>query len=290
MTNHQNGNYNEFFKIFSKPIITTLSEGLDASICKNIECAFENFSIIEDAEALKEDKAIYKIDFVSINKQGHLAMLIPEEFWATVSDILTGGKGKDAYKGSLSELETNSVKKIMTDLFKNIESEFKLAFTNDLIFSSESEIILKESENYFINTEDAFFDFDIKANIKLNDEMEFEIDLLFSKVIIEHLMEELGFSNSGVRKVQRNNIDLNCLADVGINITAELGHAQVPIKYAMELVSGSIVELDTQNNADIKIYANGVEFAYAQVVAIEDYFGLKITKIISPKERLNAIK
>lgn len=80
-----------------------------------------------------------------------------------------------------------------------------------------------------------------------------------------------------------SNID--CLSDVDINIVAQLGKAQVPMKYALELNEGSIIELDTLNEADIKVYANGVEFAHAQVVALEENFGLRITKIISPEQR-----
>ena len=51
------------------------------------------------------------------------------------------------------------------------------------------------------------------------------------------------------------------------------------------LVSGSIIELDTYDNADIKVFANGLEVAKAQVVVVDDHFGIKITKLISPEER-----
>lgn len=79
--------------------------------------------------------------------------------------------------------------------------------------------------------------------------------------------------------------NIHYLSDVDINIIAELGKTQVPIKYALELNEGSIIELDTLNEADIKVYANGVEFAHAQVVALEENFGLRITKIISSEQR-----
>lgn len=78
---------------------------------------------------------------------------------------------------------------------------------------------------------------------------------------------------------------LEGLSDVDISIIAQLGKTQVPMKYALELDEGSIIELETLNESDIKVYANGVEFAHAQVVALEDNFGLKITKIISPELR-----
>ena len=101
-------------------------------------------------------------------------------------------------------------------------------------------------------------------------------------------MDDLGLyrSNSAAKKESISKMDIDRLADVKINITAELGRARVPIKYALELVRGSLIELDTLNNADIKVFANGIEFARAQIVAVEEDFGLKITQVISPEERL----
>jgi flagellar motor switch protein FliN/FliY len=55
------------------------------------------------------------------------------------------------------------------------------------------------------------------------------------------------------------------------------------------LTKGSILELDTYENSDIKVYANGLEVARAQVVVVDEHFGIKITKIISPEERFNDI-
>lgn len=98
-------------------------------------------------------------------------------------------------------------------------------------------------------------------------------------------MVESNFTQTSDEIENENVSNIERLADVDINIIAELGKAQVPMKYALELSEGSIIELDTLNDSDIKVYANGVEFALAQVVALEDNFGLKITKIISPEER-----
>ena len=105
------------------------------------------------------------------------------------------------------------------------------------------------------------------------------------------MMKDLGVTkiNSQTKKIGSSSLDVTRLADVKINITAELGRTRVPIKYALELVRGSLVELDVLNGSDIKVFANDIEFAYAQVVAVEDNFGLKITKIIAPEERLDSI-
>ena len=291
MNNENQASFNEFFKVFSESVVATLLKNLDKDICTKIECTFDSFVISKDTEVLKEQRVIYKMDYAVGSRQGNVALLIPEELISGVSDILTGGSGKDVYKGSLSEIETNSISRILTKIFKDLEFKFKQAYEKNLVFSASSNLLLKEMKDYELNSGGVMFDFVAEMTLSLNENDAFKLTLLLNKHIVELLMEDLGFTGSSAtpRKKERSNIDINCLADIKINITAELGRAQVPIKYALELVQDSIVELDTQNNADIKVFANGIEFAYAQIVAIEDTFGLKITKIISPEERMGCI-
>lgn len=292
MNNQKQEIYAEFFQVFARSITKTLAKNLDSDICKKVTFKFNAFTNIKDAEELKMDNVLYKIDYATGKRQGNVTVLIPEVLLANISDILTGGDGKDSYKGSLSEIETNSVAQIFTKTFKELESNFKQAYSEDLVFSANSQILLKEMTDYEINSGGIYFDLAADCSLTLNEGEEYKITILLIQSSMEQLMNDLGFSesNSGKRKTERTNIDLSCISDIKINITAELGRAQVPIKYALELVGGSVVELDTQNNADIKVFANGVEFAYAQVVAIEENFGLKITKIISPEERMGVIK
>lgn len=278
----------DFFEVFVDSIVKTLSQSLDTDICTNIQFPFVGASAILDVEDLKDTNVIYKLDYATGNRQGALAVLIPEELIASISDILTGGNGNGAYKGALSEIETNSISKILEKVFKNVENDFKKYYEHDLVFSANATFILKEMPEYAVNTETSAFDFVLKANLSLSEDKKFDIKILMSSSVLDSLMADIGLdgenSVADIKKVTSLSVDN--LSDIKINITAELGRARVPIKYALELVRDSMVELDTINNSDIKVFANGVEFAYAQIVAIEDSFGLKITKIISPKERM----
>lgn len=282
---------NSFFQFFPDSINKTLSKNLDTEICTKIQFTVMSSSKTKDVENLKENNAIYRLDYTTGNRQGVLAVLVPEELIADISDILTGGNGKDAYKGSLSEIETNSSLKILEKIFKTIESDFKKNYEHDLVFSANPELLLKEMPNYEINSEDYSFDLLISNTLSLNEDKKYNISLLLHTHIVEKLIDDLGLSKPGTSAKKTNilPLDVNRLSDVKINITAELGRTRVPIKYALELVRGSLVELDTLNNSDIKVFANGVEFAHAQIVAVEDNFGLKITKILSPEERLEYI-
>lgn len=292
MTNFSKEAFEEFFKPFFKSIKTTLSRHLDEDTCDAIEMKLDDFVEVRNADDAKEDSLIYKIDYVVGQKQGKVAILVQEDLIAAISDILTGGEGTDAYKGMLSEIETNSVSKIVTEIFPDLETAFFNAFDDNLVFGTTFSTTLKEQPAYSSILEGCGFNLVFNCSLALNQNSSYKVKLLFNSTFLEALIKGMGYSENGTitRKKERTNIDIDCLADININITAELGHTQVPIKYALELTTGSVVELDTQNNADIKIFANGLEFAYAQIVAVDEYFGIKITKIISPEERLEELK
>lgn len=281
----------DFFQVFVDSINKTLSKTLDTDICTKIQFKMATANKARDIENLSENNAIYKLDYATGSRQGALAILIPEVLIAAISDILTGGNGDAPYKGSISEIETNSISKILETIFKHLESDFKKHYEHDLAFSANSVFLLKEMPEYTIDSENSSFDFLISNTLSLTEEKEYTINLLLSESIMESLMGDLGLADGDSVQTKANNSSLNVnnLADVKISITAELGRTRVPIKYALELVKGSMIELDTVNNSDIKVFANGVEFARAQVVAVEENFGLKITKIIPPEERLENI-
>lgn len=292
MTNNPQPNYiNNFFQGFINAAGEVLAKNLDSEIFNKIEFLVKSSTKIKDVESLRKDHALYKIDYATASRQGTLMLVLPEELIANIADTIMGGTGKGSYSGSLSELETNSILKLIEKIFKYIESYFKSLYNQDLVFSVSPLLLLKEMPNYETIPDELSFDFLVSNSLSLNDDNEFEIDFALHLSTLESLMNDLGVSKSCAPPKKQNFSPLSVanLSDIQINITAELGRAQVPIKYAMELSRGSLVELDTQNNSDIKVFANGVEFAYAQLVAVEDNFGLKITRVMSPEERLEHI-
>ncbi len=82
------------------------------------------------------------------------------------------------------------------------------------------------------------------------------------------------------------NQNLNLVMDVSLGLTVELGKAELPIKNVLELTRGSIIELDKVAGEPVELYANGKLIAKGEVVVIEDNFGLRITSIVSPEQRL----
>ena len=85
------------------------------------------------------------------------------------------------------------------------------------------------------------------------------------------------------------NKNLDILMDVKLQMTVELGRAELPIKKVLELTRGSIVELEKVAGEPVELYANGKLVAHGEVVVIQDNFGLRITNITSPEERLKGV-
>lgn len=90
--------------------------------------------------------------------------------------------------------------------------------------------------------------------------------------------------SSNVYGESGRNLDL--LMDVKLKLTVELGRAELSIKKVLELTRGSIVELEKVAGEPVELFANGKLIAKGEVVVIEDNFGLRITNIVSPDNRI----
>ena len=85
------------------------------------------------------------------------------------------------------------------------------------------------------------------------------------------------------------NKNLELLMDIKLELTVELGRCQLPVKKVLELTRGSIIELDKVAGESVELYANGKHVANGEVVVIEDNFGLRITSIPDPEERIKSL-
>lgn len=85
------------------------------------------------------------------------------------------------------------------------------------------------------------------------------------------------------------NKNLEILMDIKLQLTVELGRTELPIKKVLELTRGSIIELEKVAGEPVELYANGKLVACGEVVVIEDNFGLRITSITEPEDRLKGL-
>ena len=85
-----------------------------------------------------------------------------------------------------------------------------------------------------------------------------------------------------------SNIDL--IIDVPLEVSVLLGRTKKSIKDILNLGVGSLIELDKLADEPVEILVNGKMIAYGEVVVVDENFGVRITSIVSGKERLNSLK
>jgi flagellar motor switch protein FliN/FliY len=84
-----------------------------------------------------------------------------------------------------------------------------------------------------------------------------------------------------------NNLDL--ILDIPVQLTVELGRTKIAIRNLLQLAQGSVVELDGLAGQPMDVLVNGCLIAQGEVVVVNDKFGIRLTDIISPAERLRRI-
>jgi flagellar motor switch protein FliN len=83
--------------------------------------------------------------------------------------------------------------------------------------------------------------------------------------------------------------NVNMLLDVELEIRVEIDRKTVLVSDLLKLGKGSIVELEKSAGEPLDIYVNGRKFAEGEVVVIDDKFGIRITQLISPKDRVQSL-
>lgn len=279
----------KFFERFSNSTIKSLNNTLDREIYKKIEFETTSYEDITDKNSLKENNAIYKCDYTKATKEHSLAVLLPEELIAFISDILMGGTGENTYKGSLSELEINAAFNLIKTIFTNITTVYNKLCEKEIEFSSKPLLLTKSSAKYdqLFNSSD--LDFLVNYTLTINNTQEFKLKLLLDSKELKQTLSRLNGlfqTDAPIRHKILDSMNIDAISDLQVDLTAELGIAEIPMKCALELTKGSMIELDTFVDSNIKVFAEGIEIAEAQVVVIGENLGLRIIKLIPPEERV----
>jgi flagellar motor switch protein FliN/FliY len=93
-------------------------------------------------------------------------------------------------------------------------------------------------------------------------------------------------SNSGNAGMMN---ELDMILDIPVQITVELGRTKITIKNLLQLAHGSVVELDAMAGEPMDVMVNGTLIAQGEVVVVNDKFGIRLTDIITPSERMRKL-
>ena len=95
------------------------------------------------------------------------------------------------------------------------------------------------------------------------------------------------FAGGDIKTGTHNDIDF--ILDIPVQLTVELGRTKIAIKNLLQLAQGSVVELDGLAGEPMDVLVNGCLIAQGEVVVVNDKFGIRLTDIITPSERIRKL-
>ena len=101
-----------------------------------------------------------------------------------------------------------------------------------------------------------------------------------------------GFENLQDDAVVASDDELNLevILDVPVDISMEIGRTKISIRNLLKLNQGSVIELDRLAGEPMDVLVNGTLIAHGEVVVVNDKFGIRLTDVISPVERIKKLK
>lgn len=88
---------------------------------------------------------------------------------------------------------------------------------------------------------------------------------------------------------EKANHGLELILDIPVQLTVELGRTKISIRNLLQLAHGSVVELDALAGEPMDVLVNGTLIAQGEVVVVNEKFGIRLTDIITPQERLRKL-
>jgi len=86
------------------------------------------------------------------------------------------------------------------------------------------------------------------------------------------------------------DVNLDLILDVPVNLSLEVGRARISIRNLLQLNQGSVVELERMAGEPLDVYVNGTLVAQGEVVVVNERFGVRLTDVVSPSERIKRLR
>ncbi len=85
-------------------------------------------------------------------------------------------------------------------------------------------------------------------------------------------------------------VNFDLILDVSVTLALEVGRTKVSVRDLLQLAPGSILELDRLAGEPLDLLVNGVRIARGEVVIVNDKFGVRLTEVASPRERIENVQ
>jgi flagellar motor switch protein FliN/FliY len=103
-------------------------------------------------------------------------------------------------------------------------------------------------------------------------------------------MEEFGGVPKNTNPVTLDGPNLDVILDIPVSISMEVGSTDISIRNLLQLNQGSVIELDRLAGEPLDVLVNGTLIAHGEVVVVNEKFGIRLTDVISPSERIKKLR
>jgi len=103
-------------------------------------------------------------------------------------------------------------------------------------------------------------------------------------------MEEFGSVPKNNDPVTLDGPNLEVILDIPVSISMEVGSTDINIRNLLQLNQGSVIELDRLAGEPLDVLVNGTLIAHGEVVVVNEKFGIRLTDVISPSERIKKLR
>lgn len=112
-----------------------------------------------------------------------------------------------------------------------------------------------------------------------------------TRVAPAHERAQLEELEPSQRNRQRDGSpDLDVILDIPVRISMEVGNTEITIRNLLQLNQGSVIELDRLAGEPLDVLVNGTLIAHGEVVVVNERFGIRMTDVISPSERIKKLR
>jgi len=302
----------DLIKLLSDSFISSTKK-LSSLMGQKLSISMENYEQADNIESVSDalnDVVLIKYVF----DLGETYTVLPVACASVLAEIMMSGEVSGSKE--FGELKENAIKESFSqitdiynsELLKNLSQNFafdikKVAYAKDF---KSTKALMTEILNSAI-----IIDYKIQSELMPLNIIKQIIPIEIFRQLLELVKPDIATPEDFIQMQDLNNNDsimvqpvqfpsfddqtsmqiegnrnFNLLLDIKLKLTVELGRAELPVKRILELTRGSIIELDKIAGEPVELYANDKLVAKGEVVVIEDNFGLRITNIVSPDDRI----
>ena len=231
--------------------------------------------------------------------EGNFTFIWTSEFTAKIADLMLAGDGTAPFNAEehlepAQEISSQLIGPIVAHLTSNLGTkvelnapEVKLVEIGELLEELTPQVttVIDGSigdSNYTWTFSMSEAQAEVLEGIALTEEEEdnkVEDDVVAERVEFEPFPDV-------ATKIEGNEANINLLMDLKLQVSIELGRTRLFVKNILELGQGSVIELNKLSGDPVDIYVNERKFAEGEVVVVDENFGVRITELISPSERV----